>query len=413
MTTTVPLGTFTSPGPLAASGAESPELVELFRAYTGGGGGIGSHLTQAAARVTARDPLIVATGSDLALYPGGGRPPRVEPFRLSTRGFKELAAVSHLGPALASLARMRALEPDGPWRRDAQDLLATTRNARRANSPGLWADRIAVAAFAGREPAIAAMVDYSCRITERVLERALADGSYLAPETLRTDYLSGPHADLPVPFDRVMVATFFLTGLDIAHRLLRWFDEMDLPWHRVMAIIAGRQGRSTAGVTLESNSVAGVVLAASRGHLAEERLLIAPHAPVFPQFDGVDLDPVAAFESDYRLLWAGSAATAALGEDMFAGHPRFAPPRVRRTPLRPGMRTIAEKPAVQGPDDWPALIARMRLVLEDPRQLLSGAVTDYAAAQLAAHGNRPRDVTVPGLDGEPYPALAEMTGDAA
>ena len=51
------------------------------------------------------------------------------------------------------------------------------------------------------------------------------------------------------------------------------------------------------------------------------------------------------------------------------------------------------------------MVTRLRVVLEDPRQLLSGAVTDYASQQLVDHDNRPQDVVVPGLDHEPYPAL--------
>ena len=46
-------------------------------------------------------------------------------------------------------------------------------------------------------------------------------------------------------------------------------------------------------------------------------------------------------------------------------------------------------PAIAGPDDWFAMISRLRVVLEDPRQLLSGAVTDYAAQQLVEHDNDP------------------------
>ena len=67
-------------------------------------------------------------------------------------------------------------------------------------------------------------------------------------------------------------------------------------------------------------------------------------------------------------------------------------------------------PTISRPDDWLALTTRLRVVLEDPRQLLSGAVTDYASRQLVDNGNRPSAVTVPGLDGEPYPqrtAVAE------
>jgi hypothetical protein len=49
------------------------------------------------------------------------------------------------------------------------------------------------------------------------------------------------------------------------------------------------------------------------------------------------------------------------------------------------------------------MTTRLRLVLEDPRQLLSGSVTDYAASQLRETGNNPAAVVVPGLDGYAYP----------
>jgi len=381
---------------------ESPELVELFQVYTASPASIGAHFAQAAERATANDPLIVATGVDLALYPGGGRPPAVEGFRISTRGFKELAGISHLAPAMATLARMKELDPRGPWRADAERLLAAVRAARAANSVELWRDRIAVVAFAGREQAISDMVDYSCAGTQRFLERALRDDAYLTPSRLRSDYLEGPADDLPVPFNRIMVATFFLAGMDVAHRIISWFDDLDLPWERAMVIIAGRQGRPTSGVTRDSNSVAGVIHTASRGRLAAHRLLIAPHAPVFPRYDGVDLDAVAGLERDYRVLWSWLLATSDLGGQMFAGYPVFEPLPRGHVVAVPGTTSVSEMPVVSGPDDWFSMITRLRLVLEDPRQLLSGAVTDYASQQLVANDNKPGAVTVPGLDGEDY-----------
>ena len=384
---------------------ESPELIDLFETYTASPESVGAHFADAAARAHEGDPLIVATGSDIALYPGGGAPPSVEPYRLSRRGFKELAAVSHLGPALATLARMRELDEGGHWRPDAERLLQTTKAARAANSARLWRERIAVEAFQGRENAIAAMVDYSCQLTERFLQRALDTPSYLTATSVRRDHLEGPADGLVVPFNRVMVATFFLTGLDTAHRLITWFDRLDLPWERAMVIIAGRQGRPTAGVTRESNSVAGIIDSASRGRLPAHRLLIAPHAPVFPTFDGVRIGPVAALEADYRRQWASIVATSELGAQMFEGHPRFEPEPVARIAIGADTRVVHEKPPVQGPRDWLAMTTRLRVVMEDPRQLLSGAVTDYASRQLIEHLNDPGAVTVPGLDGEPYPSL--------
>jgi hypothetical protein len=382
---------------------ESAELVDLFLAYSASPASIGAQFVHAAAQKRADDPLIVATATDLAIFPGSGGPPTVEGFRVSTRGFKELAGVSHLGPALATLSRMKELDAEGPWRAGAEDLLVATRAARSANTEALWRDRIAVPAFAGREAAIAAMIDYGCALTERTLDRALDDDAFLTASTLRRDYLEGPAAHLPVPFNRVMVATFFLAGLDIAHRIITWFDGLDMPWERAMVIIAGRQGRPTAGVTTDTNSVAGVIQAAARGRLPVRHLLIAPHAPVFAMFDGTNLDAVAMLEQEYRRLWSGVVATSELGEQMFHGFPPFAPPSREDLTIDAATTSVDGMPAVTRPDDWLAMTTRLRVVLEDPRQLLSGAVTDYASRQLVDNANQPSAVTVPGLDGEPYP----------
>lgn len=397
---------------------ESAELVDLFTTYTASPDSIGAHLAQATARETERDPLLIVTGTDLALYPGGGAAPVIEPYRLASRGFKELAGISHLGPALATLARLRelagvAIKPsdDDGWRADAARLLDATKAARAASSVSLWRDQIAVRAFAGREESIAAMVDYSCMLTERFLQRALDDPAYLTMSAVRRDHLAGPasHGDLPVPFSKVMIATFYLTGMDIAHRLITWLDAEGIDWERAMVIFAGQSGRPTAGVTQESHSVAGVIRAVSRGRLATERVFMAPHAPVFPPYDpaGKDSGPAQALERGYRRLWAGLRATSDLAGGMFEGYPRFAALSAERFTIGPGTASVHAKPAMKGPDDWLALVTRLRVVMEDPTQLLSGAVTDYASSELVAHANDPSAVTVPGLDGEPYPHITQ------
>ncbi len=184
-------------------GFESPALVDLFTTYTAGQDSIGAHLAKATAARAERDPLLVVTGTDLALYPGGGAAPVIEPYRLTSRGFKELAGVSHLGPAVATLARLRELGGDGAadgqpgdgWRADAARLLDATKEARAASSTRLWRDQIAVRAFAGREVRIAAMVDYSCQLTERFLQHVLDDPGYLTMANVRRDYLEGLAAD--------------------------------------------------------------------------------------------------------------------------------------------------------------------------------------------------------------------------
>jgi hypothetical protein len=62
-------------------------------------------------------------------------------------------------------------------------------------------------------------------------------------------------------------------------------------------------------------------------------------------------------------------------------------------------------PLIRDADDFRAMVTRLRVVLEDPRQLLSSCVTDFAVAQLVQHGNDPTKVTAPGLDNISYPTL--------
>jgi hypothetical protein len=64
---------------------------------------------------------------------------------------------------------------------------------------------------------------------------------------------------------------------------------------------------------------------------------------------------------------------------------------------------VSEMPIIHSATDMRAMVTRLRVVLEDPRQLLSGCVTDFAIASLAAVDNDPTQVVVPGLTGVHYP----------
>ncbi|MCJ0762582.1 DUF5624 domain-containing protein [Variovorax terrae] len=386
---------------------QDPAFLDLFNVYTGNGQSIGAHLAEAAERATVDAPLLVATNSDFVLFPGAGAAPQIEGYRLSTRGFKELTAVSHLAPALASLVRLRELAPaSDAWRGEAERLLVATRGARAANSATLWRERIAVPAYRGREAAIANMVDYACAVTERYIERVLATPERFTAHDLREQYLEA-RGDLEgacVPMNAVMIATFFLVGMDTGHRVIDWFNRHRIDWSQAMVLIVGRQGRPTAGVTWSSNAVAAMILAASGHRLDLSRLYIAPHAPPFTVARPLDLEAVRAQEGAMRRLWNYTRAISDLGEIMYHGYPHYAANSAQRPVLTPETQAVADLPAIAGPDDWRAFNTRLRVILEDPRQLLAGCVADYAVDQLQAHSNDPTRLTVPGLDCMAYPA---------
>ncbi|KAI9740509.1 MAG: hypothetical protein M1834_005089 [Cirrosporium novae-zelandiae] len=253
----LPSASTTRPKSRRPSVYQNLELVNLFHTYTAGSDGIGAHLSSKAF---------------------------ISSFRLSTKGFKELAAVFHLGPAMASLVSMHTLNPMADlWRSDVERLLRATEEARKVNTAYLWSDKIAVEAYRGREDAIASMIDYGCAITIRFLGAVLDDSSKLNAKFLREAVLEAIYHSLgaSVPFNSVMIATFFLTGMDISYRATGWLNDEKVDWSRAMVLI---------------------IRGASGGLLPLDHMYIAPHAPSFNIADLRNIDAIQAYEQPMRSL---------------------------------------------------------------------------------------------------------------
>jgi Domain of unknown function (DUF5624) len=383
------------------------EFSALYKTYTGDPDSLGSHLTARMRRSTDADPLLVITGSDAVLFPGSGKAPSVESFRKSTRGFIELASVSHLGTSVAWLARLRELN-DPVWRQDAGRLIAQLQRTRQASSPELWRDEIAVPALAGYESRIADMIDYGCAVTSDFLQKALADDSLMTFESVRNLYLDpAGSATVPVPINDLMVATFALAFLDIAHRIIRWVRKHVDDWGRLMVMLSGRSGRPTAGLSWTTNNMCHLLWKASNECLPPERVFIAPHAPSFVLSDIEDDAHLQRLSSEFRDIWTNTRASIELARCMFEGFPAYdGSAVVVPTALEPGSRSMNEMPALRSPDDRHTAIARLRLVMEDPRQLLANSVASYIIDQLCAAGNDPTKVFIPGFTNVSYPKRA-------
>jgi hypothetical protein len=89
---------------------------------------------------------------------------------------------------------------------------------------------------------------------------------------------------------------------------------------------------------------------------------------------------------------------------MFEGFPAF------ETTVRPasmvdaaGKMMVSEMPALRSPGDRFTAITRLRLVMEDPGQLLANSVASYIIDELCEHGNRPGEVFIPGFTNVTYP----------
>jgi hypothetical protein len=381
------------------------EFAKLYKIYTSDPDSMGQHLTSRMAKLSNDDPLLVITGSDAVLFPGSGKQPVVESFRKSTRGFIELASVSHLGTAVAWLVRLRELE-DPVWRTDAARLIDQIDRTRRINSEKIWREEIAVPALSGYESNIADLIDYSCAVTKVFLVAGLADESLMNFKHLREHYLEPVgSAAVPVPINDMMVATFALAFLDIGHRMIRWMRENVIDWGRLMVMLSGRSGRPTAGLTWATNNMCHLLWKASDERLLPERIYIAPHAPSFVLADMHNEEQLRKLNTEFREIWTSTRATVELARDMFEGFPAF------ETTVRPaptidaaGNMTVHDMPSLRSPDDRFTAITRLRLVMEDPGQLLANSVASYIIDQLFEHGNRPAEVFIPGFTNVAYPA---------
>jgi hypothetical protein len=380
------------------------EFSKLYKIYTSDPDSMGQRLTARMAERSNDDPLLVITGSDAVLFPGSGKRPVVESFRKSTRGFIELASVSHLGTAVAWLVRLRELG-DPVWRTDAARLIDQIDRTRRINSEEIWREEIAVPALAGYESKIADMIDYSCAVTKAFLVAGLADESLLNFRYLREHYLEpvGSSA-VPVPINDMMVATFALAFLDIGHRMIRWMRAHVTDWGRLMVMLSGRSGRPTAGLTWATNNMCHLLWKASDEQLLPERVYIAPHAPSFVLADMNDEEQLRKLNVQFREIWNSTRATVELARSMFEGFPAF------ETTVRPaptvdaaGNMIVHEMPPLRSPDDRFTAITRLRLVMEDPGQLLANSVASFIIDQLFEHANRPAEVFIPGFTNVAYP----------
>lgn len=387
--------------------APDPEFQALYNAFTAVPDAIGPHLNAHNGQLSSEDPLLVSTGSDIVVFPGGGRPPLTESFRLSTRGFVEITAVSHLGVAVPYLIRLRELGYAG-WADDARRLIAHTERVRAVNNMAYWRDHVAVEAWRGLEPRIVAMTEYACVTTIDFLQRALAEPSLLTFPYVRANFLDATGPDAPrIAMNDMMAATFALIFLDTGFRIIRWLRSQEIAWDRLMVLISGRAGRPTAGTTWHTNSMCNLLWQASGRRLDPERLYIAPHAPALDLAD-LTAGGAAALEAQFRQIWFSSRTTAEMGRLMYEGYPAFRRDIAAAPVLDAATNSLSEIPTVLSVDDRRAIITRMRFVMEDPAQQLANAGAQFIVDQLASNGNRPEAVLVPGLSNVDYapPALS-------
>jgi hypothetical protein len=389
--------------------APHEDFRRLYDTYTGPDS-TGQHLTRHMVRLTEREPLLVITGADFVIFPGSGQSPIVESFRHSTRGFVELTAVSHLAPCIAWIFRLRELGYVN-WRDDANRLIDRADRVRTINNTSYWEKIVAVDAYRGYESKIADMVDYACRVSSRFMKTCLQDERLMTFEHLRESFLDPINsAAVPIPLNDVMVATFTLAFLDIAHRMIRWLRSQNLNWPALMILLSGKSGRPSSGLTWQTNNNCHLLWRASEQRISPENVQITPHGPSLALSDLQDSLRVAEIERQVRDVFLHLRANIELARMMFEGYPAFVKNIEEPPVVEAATKSLNAMPRLRSPDDRLTAITRLRFVMEDSTQLLSNSVAHFVIDQLCEHNNRPEFVVIPGFSNVCYPASAQRSG---
>jgi hypothetical protein len=239
------------------SGYTAPaEFMNLFFDFTGsneagypaGQPTLGQMLTQS---VIAKEPasavpapLVLIVGSDIYVYDSGsGALLSHEQFRDDrTSGFFEMTAISHIGPALAYLAQIKA-NGDARWKSrlaSLQEHVAQVRalNRRAADN---WLDRLDQPAWSTRKAQIRNMVDYACARTLNYIS-ALGNGENFTVTGVNDDFFNGTSVEYPIPFVNVMIGTFMLDALRGASDTQAALGRAKIDWPRAMVLVSSRAG---------------------------------------------------------------------------------------------------------------------------------------------------------------------------
>jgi hypothetical protein len=224
-------------------------------------------------------------------------------------------------------------------------------------------------------------------------------------ENLRETFLDPVgNADVPIPINDMMVATFALTFLDIGHRVIRWLRSRDVDWGQLMVLLSGKAGRPTAGLTWATNSNCHLLWRASGRRLPVENLRIAAHGPSFSTEEAGNAARMSELEGQYRDIYLHLRANIDMARAMFAGYPAFQKSIEEPPVIEAKTETLRAMPKLRSPDDRETAITRLRFVMEDPTQQLANSVAHFIIDQLCDHDNQPEAVTIPGFTNMTYPA---------
>jgi Domain of unknown function (DUF5624) len=387
-----------TPAAAQPAGYTAPqEFMDLFFDFTGsnepgypaGKPTLGQMLTQSviAQESEPPGPLVMVVGSSIYVYDSGrGMRLAEEQFRADrASGFFEVTAISHLGPALAYLAQIRA-NGDARWKERLASLRTHTAQVRALNqrASGNWLDLLNAPAWNPHKTQIRAMVDYACARTLNYID-TIGDGDRFTAAGVNADFFNSTSAEYPIPFVDVMVGTFMLEALRGGTEVRDALARLKLDWPRAMALVMSRAGTNvSSGLTEGTNWLVTFLKAASGFTLPDDRIKIVPYAEVRPSLGQAQLAP-ADLAYYVQRVWGPLFYRKVVSDQVFAGIPTI------YLPARPGDYFVTPAGAID------QFMIRMKHSLRDAREMLSNTVAFWMVEELARKNWDAGAVDIPGL----------------
>lgn len=334
-------------------------------------------------------PLILFINSTLYVYNNDRQLELKQIMRTAPNsGFTEMTAVSHIGPALMYLARIKE-NGDISWKSQMETLLKDVKAVKSVNkqSQNNWLEQVLAPAWSPYITTIHNMVDYACSMAGNYMRDVLNGKQAFDLFALQDDFLNGNKA-YPIPYNNVMVGTFMLTALQSMDAIHRKMTQLNINWPKAKVIIRFVAGSNvSAGLTKGSNWLAPFVVALSNNALPSERIYIAPYADVKPSLGEKEMT-----QADYDYynysVWDSRNNSTIIANAVFTNITSiFIPER----PAIPGDYLYSKEPKIED------FLMRLKYSLAEPTEMLSNTVGFWMAGELAAKNWDYNKINIPGI----------------
>ncbi|MBL7481037.1 DUF5624 domain-containing protein [Legionella bononiensis] len=333
-------------------------------------------------------PLVMFLDSSIYIYDQNRKLLYSKLLRTNrSSGFFEMTAVSHIGPALSYLAKIKE-NGDPSWKPAMAGLLEDIKQVRTLNAQTTdnWLDKANIKSWQPHKQQIQAMIDYAMSMSGNYIV-SVQNGAPFDLNSLQQNFLNG-NKDYPIPYNSVMIATFMLTAIQSMTEVHDGLVNLHLDWPHAMVIVRNVAGSNvSSGLTTGTNWMVPFVNALSNNQIPADRILIAPYAQIKDD-TGEDPLPVASYQYYTEAVWGSIYNRSKIAQSVFTQ---------LETIYMPGRPAIPGDYNYSKASDITDFMVRLKYSLLDPREMLSNTVGFWMAGEMQNKNWDSSKIEIPGL----------------